>query len=491
MAPAADAWPRWPGGVVAYHVVTPSLRWPVQMAAAEWNKSGARVRLVERPAGKAPLSVRAMRGGGCAGAVGYAPLGALPPGWHDTIWLQARCDRFLLVEIAVHEFGHVLGLGHDTRHCSVMSPVTGGGCKDVLYPWEYRCHPLERVDVRRTVALYGGRVPRGPRAAPCVSKPTPTPVRTVRAEANPAGTFAATRITWVNPTSRALRRVIVSRRKGATCPNYPSMNRVALPARQVPRDGELVADLDATGAAGAPQEALDTAPLAKGAWCYAVFAVGPQGRYARARTVKLVHPGRDLSAARIGLAATVAPAAGVRVRLSWTTPAAPVPEGISVERATGPCPANPLVFSGSSVADAPTTAGPAVVDDTDAQTPGGTWCYGVRFREPGFQAAPTLFLLQVDGVPEPPNAPPVASFRASPTEGSITDGTNEVYLSDDSSDLDGQIVAWQWDLGDGTATADAAFSHVYTAPGTYTVTLRVTDDRGATATATRTITILP
>ena len=115
----------------------------------------------------------------------------------------------------------------------------------------------------------------------------------------------------------------------------------------------------------------------------------------------------------------------------------------------------------------------------------------MRFREPGFQAAPTLVLLQVDGVPEPPNAPPVASFRAFPTEGSITDVTNEVFLSDDSSDADGRIVAWQWDLGDGTTSADASFSHVYTAPGTYTVTLRVTDDRGATATATQTITIQP
>ena len=80
------------------------------------------------------------------------------------------------------------------------------------------------------------------------------------------------------------------------------------------------------------------------------------------------------------------------------------------------------------------TPGPAVADDTDAQTPGGTWCYGVRFDEPGYQAAPSLVLLQVDGVPEPPNAPPVASFRAFPTEGSITEFTNEVFLSDDSSD---------------------------------------------------------
>ena len=143
------------------------------------------------------------------------------------------------------------------------------------------------------------------------------------------------------------------------------------------------------------------------------------------------------------------------------------------------------------MADAATTPGPAVADDADAQTPGGTWCYGVRFREAGFQMQPTLVLLQVDGVPEPPNLPPVARLRAFPTEGSITDGSNEIFLSDDSTDDDGRVVAWQWNLGDGTTSADASFSHTYQAPGTYVVTLVVTDDRGATASATQTITILP
>ena len=227
------------------------------------------------------------------------------------------------------------------------------------------------------------------------------------------------------------------------------------PRRHHAPGGELVADIDARGAAGAPGEAYDTAPLAKGRWCYAVFAMGPEGRYARARTIKVVHPGRDLSAARIGLAATVAPAPGVRVRLSWTTPAAPAYESVGVERASGPCPADPDQFAGTRVADAATTAGPAVADDADAQTPGGTWCYGVRFREAGFQMQPALVLLQVDGVPEPPNLPPVARLRAFPTEGSITDGSNEIFLSDDSTDDDGRVVAWQWSLGDGTTSAEA------------------------------------
>ena len=54
-----------------------------------------------------------------------------------------------------------------------------------------------------------------------------------------------------------------------------------------------------------------------------------------------------------------------------------------------------------------------------------------------------------------------------------------------SSDSDGSIVAWHWDFGDGT-TADGAAdpAHVYTQAGNYTATLTVTDDGGATGSAT-------
>ena len=212
---SASPWPRWsrpwlapaagrviragPAASSRTTSSTPSLRWPVQMAAAEWNRSGARVRLVERPAGKAPLSVRAMRGGGCIGAVGFAPLGALPPGWHDTIWLQARCGRFHLIEIAVHEFGHVLGLGHDTRHCSVMSPVRAAAARTCCTRGSTAATRSSASTCRRAVALYGGRVPRGPRAravhveadadapsAPCARRRT-RPARS-RRRASPGAT---------------------------------------------------------------------------------------------------------------------------------------------------------------------------------------------------------------------------------------------------------------------------------------------------------------
>jgi len=48
-----------------------------------------------------------------------------------------------------------------------------------------------------------------------------------------------------------------------------------------------------------------------------------------------------------------------------------------------------------------------------------------------------------------------------------------------SADPDGTIESYEWDFGDGTTGAGATTSRVFDAPGTYTVTLNVTDDDGA------------
>lgn len=55
----------------------------------------------------------------------------------------------------------------------------------------------------------------------------------------------------------------------------------------------------------------------------------------------------------------------------------------------------------------------------------------------------------------------------------------DVVFTDASSD-DGTIVAWAWDFGDGATSAEQHPSHAYAAPGTYSVTLTVTDDLGQT-----------
>lgn len=58
-----------------------------------------------------------------------------------------------------------------------------------------------------------------------------------------------------------------------------------------------------------------------------------------------------------------------------------------------------------------------------------------------------------------------------------------------SRDVDGTITNYHWDFGDGKTAEGATVSHRFTAAGTYTVTLTVTDDKGATDTVTHTMTV--
>ncbi|HUV55469.1 MAG TPA: PKD domain-containing protein [Candidatus Krumholzibacteriaceae bacterium] len=65
------------------------------------------------------------------------------------------------------------------------------------------------------------------------------------------------------------------------------------------------------------------------------------------------------------------------------------------------------------------------------------------------------------------------------------------FNSSGSTDPDGFIVQNFWDFGDGTNSTDADPSHAYAEPGTYTVSLKVTDDSGDSHTATTSATISP
>ena len=58
-----------------------------------------------------------------------------------------------------------------------------------------------------------------------------------------------------------------------------------------------------------------------------------------------------------------------------------------------------------------------------------------------------------------------------------------------STDPDGTVTSWAWSFGDGAFGTGSLTSHLYTTPGTYTASLTVTDNGGASGTTTRSIVV--
>lgn len=81
------------------------------------------------------------------------------------------------------------------------------------------------------------------------------------------------------------------------------------------------------------------------------------------------------------------------------------------------------------------------------------------------------------------NAAPVASFTTQ-----VSELTAE-FDGSASSDSDGTIAKYAWAFGDGATGTGQTVSHPYAAAGDYQAVLTVTDDKGATHSVTRTVTV--
>lgn len=89
-----------------------------------------------------------------------------------------------------------------------------------------------------------------------------------------------------------------------------------------------------------------------------------------------------------------------------------------------------------------------------------------------------------------PNQPPVAALGLNTT--SILVGASLSASTAGSSDPDGTVASTQINFGDGTAVVPGTTAvHQYKLAGTYTVTATVTDNLGASATASKTLTVKP
>jgi PKD repeat protein len=76
------------------------------------------------------------------------------------------------------------------------------------------------------------------------------------------------------------------------------------------------------------------------------------------------------------------------------------------------------------------------------------------------------------------NIPPIADASSSETTGYV--GTPVNFDGSASYDPDGPITNFSWDFGDGKTGYGSIITHIYTKKGTFSVTLRVRDNAGAT-----------
>ena len=120
--------------------------------------------------------------------------------------------------------------------------------------------------------------------------------------------------------------------------------------------------------------------------------------------------------------------------------------------------------------------------DANAQ-PG--WCVATTpgCNNRGFTAPASIALLDPPAGNEAPTADPGGPYTA-------TEGVAVTLDGSGSTDPDGSVVSYAWSFGDGSAGSGVSPSVTYANAGSYTVSLKVTDDGGqASAAATTTVTV--
>ncbi|MBN1306545.1 MAG: S8 family serine peptidase [Chitinispirillaceae bacterium] len=137
---------------------------------------------------------------------------------------------------------------------------------------------------------------------------------------------------------------------------------------------------------------------------------------------------------------------------------------------SGDAEGDPLTYSWD-FGDGSTGSG---VSPSHAYAAGGEYAITLIVNDGKENSTPSTTIANITEV----NDPPVAD--AGPDRSAVVDDAVQ-FDGSASYDIDGPIVSYAWDFGDGETATGAIVSHTYAVAGNYTVTLTVADDLGETA----------
>jgi PKD repeat protein len=176
---------------------------------------------------------------------------------------------------------------------------------------------------------------------------------------------------------------------------------------------------------------------------------------------------------------------------SWTQTTEPLPPIASF---TFACDEGACTFDASASWDADGTIAEYAWTFGDGATASGAqvshvYAYGTysvtltTTDDGGLTGTQTRGVYYPEPPPPPPPVPPVARFTSSCNETACS------FFGYGSYDPDGSIMSYAWSFGDGTVAAGVAPSRTYAGPGTYSVTLTVTDDDGLSHSQTQNVVV--
>jgi PKD repeat protein/ribosomal protein L40E len=129
------------------------------------------------------------------------------------------------------------------------------------------------------------------------------------------------------------------------------------------------------------------------------------------------------------------------------------------------------VSGGTAKENAGFTGPQGVFTTTFQSSTAGTFTINVTASKDGYWDATKSLQVTI------PNTPPTAGFTATPISG--PEPLNVTFDASTAKDIDGSIVAYGWDFGDGQTGTGKSVVHNYTVNGTYAAVLTVTDNLGA------------